>query len=247
MHEIVLHGRLRDQFGKSYEMHVVSPLEAIRGLCLQLDGFANELRKGAYRLVRGDLDTGMELDEDTLPMTFGRARELHIVPIAEGSKRGVGKVVVGVAIVGLATLGAASFIGPAVSLTGGFSIAAPGTAALGGITFGEIALFGAALAFTGVAAMLSPAPQTPGAETFEPVEQRPSALFNGAVNAAEQGHPVPLIYGQFMASSVVISSGLTTEQIKARDTSSAPASTPSQQVTPTQSQVISNGPEDDGD
>ena len=245
MREIVLHGRLRDQFGESYVMHVVSPLEAIRGLCLQLDGFANELRKGVYRLVRGDLDTGLELDEATLPMNFGRAREFHIVPVVEGSKRGIGKVVVGVAIVGLATLGAAAAVGPAVSLSAGFSVAA--TSAFGGITFGQIALFGAALAVSGIASMLSPAPQTPGAETFEPVEQRPSALFNGAINAAEQGHPVPMIYGQFMASTVVISSGLSTEQIKSRDTSSSPASTPSQQVTPTTSQVIDDGPQDDGD
>ena len=44
--------------------------------------------------------------------------------------------------------------------------------------------------------------------------QRPSFVFDGAVNTSEQGGPVPLVYGTMRTGSVVISSGLVSEEVE---------------------------------
>ncbi|MFP2768022.1 hypothetical protein [Oceanisphaera sp. KMM 10153] len=44
-------------------------------------------------------------------------------------------------------------------------------------------------------------------------DQRPSFLFDGPVNTSTQGLPVPIICGRVKSGSVVISAGMTAEQI----------------------------------
>ncbi len=52
-------------------------------------------------------------------------------------------------------------------------------------------------------------------ETVERPENRPSYAFDGAVNTAAQGNPVPVCYGELIVGSQVVSAGLVTEQIAA--------------------------------
>ena len=88
---------------------------------------------------------------------------------------------------------------------GGFT-AAPGFSAFQA-TIGNIGL---ALAFTGIAQMLTPV------QTIESREQDPRLSFNfsGIQNTSRAGVAVPVIYGEVLTGSVVISAGIETAQVE---------------------------------
>lgn len=65
---------------------------------------------------------------------------------------------------------------------------------------------GLALTMGGIAQMLAPQPQGLGAE--DRVENKPSYSFNGPVNTSAQGNPVPLLYGEMITGSAVVSAGI---------------------------------------
>lgn len=68
---------------------------------------------------------------------------------------------------------------------------------------------GLALTMGGVAQML--APQPPGLSAQDRPENRPSYSFNGPVNTSAQGNPVPILYGEMIVGSSVISAGVFAE------------------------------------
>jgi predicted phage tail protein len=198
LRKIVLHGRLGKRFGRSFKLDVESPAEALRALILQLRGFREHLREGNYRIVRGQMSRGHDLDLDCCKLGLGSAGQLHIVPVVAGSASGIGKVLAGVALVALA------FAMPYF---------APGIAAFGvaGLTVaGVTASIGFSLALGGVAAMLAPSPTLAGGSATDP---KASFLFGGQDNVTTQGGPVPLVYGLFRTGSVVISAGIDTEEL----------------------------------
>jgi predicted phage tail protein len=220
MKTLVLHGALGERFGREFSLDVATPAEAVRALLVQIKGFRAALEGGEYRVVRGPLDAGLALEADQLALTFGRARELHLVPMPAGSKSsGIGKIVIGVALIAVAF----AFV-PAIPITGG-SIAAGtagaanfGAVAIGSsITFANVAMFGAGLALAGLAQALSLFGTTDVRLRGRP-DERPSYLFNnGPLNVIEQGHPVPLVYGRFFVGSVVVSSGIDVAAWQAED------------------------------
>jgi predicted phage tail protein len=201
MRSIVLHGALADEFGGPYPLDIASPAEAIRALCIMVEGFRERLREGAYAIVRGRIDRdGHAVDLDGLQMGMGREAELHIVPVVAGGAWWVE------AIIG-ATLIAASFflLGP----EGAFA-AATSTAFAAAAANATVAI-GVSLAIHGVAQLLAPAPTTNNASAA--VDQRQSFLFGGQSNVSAQGVPVPLVYGKMRVGSVVTSFGIQTEQL----------------------------------
>jgi predicted phage tail protein len=205
---VVLHGALAAQFGPSFELEVKSPIEAVRALIVQLRGFRQALREGEYRVLKARWNVAETLDIDGVQLRLGRAREIHIVPVIGGSASGWGKILAGVAIIGLAI--AAPY---ALGLAGGLSATIGGISAIGfsGISFGTIAGLGAAVALGGVAQMLSPTPSLAGGSASQ--DRKESFLFGSAENVTAQGGPVPLVFGEFVTGSVVISAGLSTEEI----------------------------------
>lgn len=58
---------------------------------------------------------------------------------------------------------------------------------------------------------LAPKPEDTG--TSERPEERPSFLYNGPENVIEAGYQEPVVYGTHMTGSVVVSAGITVEQI----------------------------------
>lgn len=212
---VVLHGALA-QFGASFDLDVKSPVEAIRALIVQIRGFRQALREGHYRVLKAKTEHLPEdLSLEELKLRLGRNNEIHIVPVIEGSSSGWGKILAGVAIIGLAIAApyALGFAGGIGAVGGALGTVVPGTAILGfsGITFGGIAGLGAAIALGGVAQMLSPAPTQAGGSAS--VDTKASFLFGSADNVTQQGGPVPLVFGEFVVGSVVISVGLSTEEL----------------------------------
>jgi predicted phage tail protein len=124
---------------------------------------------------------------------------------AAASGTGSGKVILGVAIIGLAIA-----LAP---VTGGTSLAAAmaGGISFMGITYGTIALFGAMLAFGGLAMMFAPSPKA--ATGAQAAKDENSFVVNGPQNTMLQGVCVPLVYGENITGSVVVSSDLTVAQL----------------------------------
>lgn len=205
---VVLHGALATQFGSSFDLDVKSPAEALRALMVQIRGLRRAFSEGHFRVLKAGKDVASSLDLDELRLRLGRSREIHVVPVLAGSASGWGKILAGVAIIGLAI--AAPY---ALGLAGGLSATFGGISAIGfsGISFGTIAGLGAAVALGGVAQMLSPTPTLSGGSATQ--DRKESFLFGSAENVTAQGVPVPLVFGEFVTGSVVISAGLSTEEL----------------------------------
>jgi predicted phage tail protein len=70
-----------------------------------------------------------------------------------------------------------------------------------------------ALVLSGVSDLLFPLPPLPDFSSEE--DPRLSFSFSGTQNTARAGTPVPIVYGEIMTGSVVISTSLDTQQVQA--------------------------------
>jgi predicted phage tail protein len=203
MRNVVLHGALAEQFGDSFRFDVATASEALRALNCAFPGkFIKALEGNAYRLVRGDLESGMDLDlELTNRFKLGNA-DLHLIPVAQGSQmsrtaKGTTKIVLG-----------ATLIGGALFFSGG-TLAAPLSVAglsVPGLTYGSLALAGLGLALAGVSTLLTkPATQTASNDVS----------VSGAADAqtGSEGSAIPLVYGETLAPGIVISVASDSEDI----------------------------------
>jgi predicted phage tail protein len=94
--------------------------------------------------------------------------------------------------------------------TGGATIGlGVGTIAVSTVAFG----IGASLALGGIAQLLTPTPKNPTGPDSES-DPRKSYSFSGVQNTARQGVPIPVIYGEVITGSVVISAGVDITQIQ---------------------------------
>src|SRR6185437_7316717 len=153
--------------------------------------------------------------------------DLHIVPVLAGSKNsGFGKVLFGSVLVAAAVVTAGAAAGPetaalvastttpveATAAAAGVGMGL-GLTAVAGITYGQIAAFGAMMAFGGISQLIAPHPTVSDYSQQNPVDQRPSYIFNGPVNASVQGGPVPCVFGETITGSVVVYSGLDVQSV----------------------------------
>lgn len=198
MIECHLHGSLKARFGGPFSLAARDTAEVVRALCAQLVGFRDALAQGQWQVVRGSAQHGTPLDAHGLALALGNTDTLHLMPAIEGAgSDGVGKALAGAALIG------ASFLVPGAGAFGA-----------GIITQGAVAGLGVSLALGGVSMMLSPSPQSNYEERERP-DQRPSFLFDGPVNTSTQGLPMPVIYGRMKTGSIVISAGMTAEELDA--------------------------------
>lgn len=196
---IHLHGALGAKYGRTLRFDVATAGEAVRALCANYPGIMKDLRDGSWHVVRGKkLKDGFSLGEEDIAGFHLGAADLHIAPVARGSKRnGLLKIILGVALVGVAF----AFSGGALAtpIMGGGGL-------LGGITYGNLAMVGAATALAGVSSLLSP-------EDKAKDDNENSFTFSGPGNAYTQGSPVPLVYGEVITGGVMVSGGVDVERI----------------------------------
>lgn len=194
MVKLKLTGRLGKAFGKEVSLEVSTIPEAIRALCLQIDGFESTLKEGAYKVTRSGPNGTFEVGPEDLNLLLGHTHTVTIKPVARGNKRGgLGKILLGVLLIG-----AAFFFAPIAGLS----------ATIGGtsMTYGYLANIGAMMVLNGVAQMLAPQPKS------ENAEEDASHILDATGNRLEQGGGVPLIYGEVYTGSVVVSTGMTVEE-----------------------------------
>jgi len=197
--KVKLLGELGRKYGRFYEFMALNPREVISALSNQIDGFRDYLRgaheKGVFfKLVTADSE-GIDYNECMMPCDT-----LVIAPVitgAGGSGMSIGKILLGAVLIGLAFIPG---IGTAIAASGAASFTAVGSALFG---------IGGALLFGGIAELLTPTPK-------QPKETEQSFLFDRAVDLTSQGFPIPLLYGEFLATSpLVISSAISTVTVPA--------------------------------
>lgn len=203
MKTIRLYGHLGARFGRVYRLDVASPAEAIRALLMQLPGFRAALLSsegaGGYRVIAGRLAR----DRETMRDPCGERESIRIVPVQCGAgKKGLGQILLGAALIGFGIwTGGASLAFGAAWKAGGMQLAAYFATSIG-----------VSLALGGVSQMLVGSPGTADTSVERP-ENKPSYAFDGAVNTAAQGNPVPVCYGRLIVGSQVVSAGMSVEQI----------------------------------
>ena len=197
LRKIKLYGELAKFLGhKTLEAEVHSAGQAIRFLVVNFPQLEAHMADRYYKVLVGD----WEIKEEEINYPNGQ-EDIRIVPIVGGEGgRGTRQFLLGAAFIGVGILsGGATFAG------GSFT----GVGFLGGAT-AVIGNIGIALALTGLSQMLTPV------EDVKEEEQDPRRSFNfsGIQNTSRAGAPVPVIYGQTMVGSVVISANIENEQVE---------------------------------
>ncbi len=195
---IRIYGRLAKLLKRrKFEAEVASAAEAVRFLLANFPQLEPELAQGHYRVSVGSYD----LAEDELQAPAGQ-QEIKITPVVAGAGA-VGRIVAGVALVAAALLFA-----PGAALAGGlFTLGAQAVPIVVGI--------GISLALGGVAQLLTPVPQAvplTGSTADTAKDPRKSYSFSGVQQTSRAGVPVPVVYGETLVGSVVISAGIDTVQ-----------------------------------
>lgn len=197
LREIRLYGKLGERFGRVHHLAVETVGEALRALMANYKDFEREFVQdsAAYKVWVG---SSRLADVEEIHNPAGSKDVIRIAPAIAGSGgRGLGQILIGFALVVAAVLMPPSIAG--ISLFG--------TATVGSVIGG----IGISLVLGGIAQMLSPAPKVN--EPGERPENKPSYVFNGAINTTAQGQPVPICYGRLIVGSAVISAGITTQDI----------------------------------
>ena len=224
--EIRLYGPLAKFVGqRKFLAEISSAGEAIRMLLANFPGLERHMADQYYKVIVDSHES--DLDEIHYPAS----QTIKIVPVLGGAGGGTGKILAGVALVAFAIIAgpaAGGFLGLGASA---FGTAATATTAATGFVLGAgaaavIGSVGVALVLGGVSQLLSPTPQLgqigPASQslggrntTTEGTEMDPqeSYSFSGIQNTSRQGTPVPVVYGETIVGSVVISAGIDVDTI----------------------------------
>jgi len=202
LRKIKLYGELAKFLGeKTFEAEVHTAAQAIKFLVVNFPQLEKHMADRYYKVA---IDN-WELEEKELHYPNGQ-EDIKIIPVVGGEGgRGIGKILLGAAIIGGAFLFTPLTVGSFFS-----PIVAPGSfAAAGGITKAAIGI-GGALVLGGISDMLTPVPKISENEQ----DPRLSFNFSGIQNTSRAGVAVPVIYGEVLTGSVVISAGIETAQVE---------------------------------
>jgi len=196
MRKIKLYGELAEFVGhKEFEVQVDSLAKAVSFLVNNFPQVEAYMNPKYYQVKVGNY----AIDESEIHHPIGK-EDIHIVPVISGARGGFGRIFMGAAIIGLAFATGGVGFTVAGGLTGGF--------------LGKTAVYlGASLVLSGVSDLLFPLPDPP--EFSSEADPRLSFSFSGTQNTARAGTPVPIVYGEIVTGSVVISAAIDTQQVRA--------------------------------
>ena len=202
LRKVKLYGELAKFVGhKEFEVQVDTVGKAVSFLIHNFPGIESYMSPKYYQVKVGNYD----IDKNEIDYPVGK-EDIHFIPMISGAGRGIGKVLLGAVLIGIAIAAPGAVFGAGGGLgfgaaSGGFSLAAVG---------GNI---GIALVLSGVSDMLFPLPEP---QKFSS-EEDPQLSFNfaGVQNTSRAGTPVPIVYGEIITGSVVISAAVDTNQVEA--------------------------------
>ena len=202
LRKLKLYGELAKFVGhKEFEIQVDSLSKAVSFLVNNFPEVEKYMNPKYYQVKVGSY----AVNEEEIHHPIGE-QDIHIVPVISGAGGGSGKFIIGAALIaGAFMLGPAGFM--AAGTVGGIGVTA-------GTVIAKSAVYlGASLVLSGVSEMLFPVPKP---KEFKS-EQDPqlSFSFSGTQNTSRAGTPVPIVYGEIITGSVVISGAVDTQQVKA--------------------------------
>lgn len=201
MKTVKVYGALKEYIGQGvFSFDVLTPAEAIQALCANFKGLDKYIYDSEKDGIVYDVKVGKQIIQEKniedLAAPWSNKDVFSIRPVIQGAGRGFGRFLIGAALLGLGAIGVGSkmFIGT----LGGTPIAVSSA----------LKQFGAIMMLSGAAEMLSPQPELP----TEPNLLESSAL-SGLSNVNNQGTPIPICYGRAFVGSVIISTGLDTDEV----------------------------------
>jgi predicted phage tail protein len=192
---IRIYGRLAKFLKRrKFEAEVSTAAEAVRFLLVNFPHLEKHMADQHYKVTVGEYN--LTLDELHDP---AGTQDIKIVPVVSGAGSqglGIGQILLGVALIAVSLLVPAAAVGGMTAL---------------GIIGGALVLGGVATLLTPVPTVQSPLGTTTTAETAK--DPRKSYSFSGVQQTSRQGIPVPVVYGETLVGSVVISAGVDTVQV----------------------------------
>ena len=204
LRNLKLYGELAEFVGhKEFEIKVDSLPKAVSFLVNNFPQVEKYMNPQFYQVKVGNY----AVDKEEIHHPIGQ-EDIHIDPVIAGAGRGLGKILIGAAL-----LAGAFFVPVAAGNIGLAAGIKAGSLAKVGFLSKTMLLVGANLALTGVSEMLFPMPKP---KEFKS-EQDPqlSFSFSGTQNTSRAGTPVPIVYGEIVTGSVVISGAIDTQQVQA--------------------------------
>ena len=211
LREIRVYGELAMFMGvKSFMAEARDAAEAMRYLLVNFAGLESHMAQHDYRVMVGSYNIG----EEELTHPVGK-NIIRIIPVVAGAITwkqltggGIGKIIAGILLVAAVVFipGAAVWLGPTAAsvLTG----------------------VGVSLALGGVSQLLTPVPRirppssgvstasgSPSTMRESELDPQKSYSFTGIQNTSTQGTPVPIVYGETIVGSVVISASVSTLEV----------------------------------
>ena len=214
LRKLKLYGELAEFIGyKEFEIKVDNLSKAVSFLVNNFPQVEKYMNPKYYQVKVGNYS----ISEEEINFPIGQ-EDIHFIPVISGAGGSTGRILLGAALIG------ASFLFPGAGMFG--TVSASGKIAYGttmtGFTAGNAIMtglgtltsaVGASLVLSGVSEMLFPLPKFEGFSS----EQDPqlSFSFSGTQNTSRAGTPVPLVYGEIVTGSVVISGAVDTQQVQA--------------------------------
>lgn len=191
---IRLYGALGARFGRVHKLAVQTSAEAVKALCINLDGLESYLMNAkkngmTFAVFRGKRNIGADDFKNLAGST-----DIRIAPVMEGAKKaGLFQTILG-----------------AVMVVAGIVVT--------GMTFGSAGVIGAGMVSAGIGMMaggiyqmLSPQPK--GLQSRDDPDNKPSYAFGGSVNTLAMGNPIAILYGEREIGGAIISAGIVAEDI----------------------------------
>jgi predicted phage tail protein len=195
---IKVYGKLAKHLGqRSFKAVVSTPAEAVRFLLANFPELRALMREGQYMVSVGRNPLELGTNPELLHYPSASFETIRIVPVVAGAGA-TARIIAGVvlfAVATLATAGGGAIFGAAIAKNIGFLAATQAV--------------GFSLVVGGISQLLTPTPKIGASET----DPRRSYSFSGIQNVNRQGVPVPVIYGEVLTGSVVISAGVNTEEV----------------------------------
>jgi len=203
LRKVKLHGELAKFLGQDeFEAVVKTTAEAVKFLITNFPKLEVYMSDKYYQVLVGDT----ELEEEQIHDPIGKS-EIHIVPVITGAGgSSFNRILLGGVLIG------ASFLFPGAGMFGTTSLfgsSVTGTVAAGIGT--ALSAVGAGMVLNGVSEILFPLP-TPEEQEDDP---RISFNFSGVQNTSRAGTAHPIVYGEIVTGSVVISASVDTNQVVA--------------------------------
>ena len=200
LRKIKLHGELAKFVGyKEFEVKVDTVGKAVSFLIHNFPEIESYMSPKYYQVKVGNSD----IDKNEIHYPIGK-EDIHFIPVIQGAGRGLGKILLGTVLIGIAI--ASGGTGLSLGAGGVFGFTGGSLAAVGGN-------IGLALVLSGVSDMLFPLPEPQKFNSEE--DPQLSFSFSGIQNTSRAGTPIPIVYGEIITGSVVISAAIDTNQVEA--------------------------------